>query len=291
MHPHGLHVLGDGWGDDVTRLAAPNGGCVEYRWKIPVDHVPGTFWYHSHVKGKTEEHVAGGAFGMIVVDDDPQDFSDVNVFAWAYDHQYEHILQIVRIGGSTVMGNGGNAIANQAYDTMTLKSGKYHRVRVGIFDKQARTDLLEFAGCSHVYQVASDGVWLSQHVPVLPGGGGVTTHGGSRTDFAVCCDAGESLTIDFAGSTAAVFETGTSSSFSCGSFVPYDFQRPEGMRFTDSSPIDGTFSISMSGAKINGKAWDPVNPITGAPEIRIGQVHEWTLSGTQAHPFHIVSLH
>jgi FtsP/CotA-like multicopper oxidase with cupredoxin domain len=47
IHTHGLHIVGDGDGDDVTRFV--NGGsCLDYTWDIAADHPGGTNWYHPH---------------------------------------------------------------------------------------------------------------------------------------------------------------------------------------------------------------------------------------------------
>ena len=35
---------------------------------VPTDHSPGTYWYHVHLHGLTEEQVMGGMSGLLVVD-------------------------------------------------------------------------------------------------------------------------------------------------------------------------------------------------------------------------------
>lgn len=68
IHTHGLHVSGETPGDDVTRLI--NGGwCGDYVYEVPANHMGGTLWYHAHHHGSTWLQVAGGAFGLLIVDD------------------------------------------------------------------------------------------------------------------------------------------------------------------------------------------------------------------------------
>lgn len=49
IHTHGLHV--DPSADSIFKVAAPNGGVVQYEYNIPQDHAPGIHWYHSHIHG------------------------------------------------------------------------------------------------------------------------------------------------------------------------------------------------------------------------------------------------
>jgi suppressor of ftsI len=76
LHTHGLHISGETISpgvssDDVSVEVPGNGGQWTYKYNIPSDHAGGTHWFHAHVHMYTEAHVTGGAFGMIIVDDDP----------------------------------------------------------------------------------------------------------------------------------------------------------------------------------------------------------------------------
>ena len=44
VHTHGLHVVGSGNGDDITRIVQGGGICMDYIWDIRNDHVGGTYW-------------------------------------------------------------------------------------------------------------------------------------------------------------------------------------------------------------------------------------------------------
>ena len=68
IHTHGLHISGESPGDDVGRsFEGQRGG--DFVWDIPADHMGGTFWYHAHHHGSTLLQVAGGMFGMLIIDD------------------------------------------------------------------------------------------------------------------------------------------------------------------------------------------------------------------------------
>ena len=68
IHTHGLHISGDGNGNDVTRTVA-SGLCMSYSYDIPYDHMGGTYWYHSSKHHNTDAHVKGGAFGMLIIEE------------------------------------------------------------------------------------------------------------------------------------------------------------------------------------------------------------------------------
>ena len=55
-----------------------------------------------------------------------------------------------------------------------------------------------------------------------------------------------------------------------------------------SVPVSNFYDISLSGAKINGQSYSET---IGHGEINFEQVHEWTISGSGAHPFHTHLYH
>jgi suppressor of ftsI len=87
LHFHGLHVTPRTrargrrfvYGDNVL-LTLPNGRS-KYRFRIPRDHDRGTFWYHSHLHGYTDDQVYRGLAGVLLIGDSreylPERFSDV----------------------------------------------------------------------------------------------------------------------------------------------------------------------------------------------------------------------
>ena len=67
LHFHGMHVSPSGDSDNVLRHVMA-GEIAPYQLDLPTDHAPGTYWYHSHQHGISEEQVFGGMSGLIVVE-------------------------------------------------------------------------------------------------------------------------------------------------------------------------------------------------------------------------------
>ena len=115
IHTHGLHIVGDGDSDDVTRKVSGSDAerednddvtsynCLDYTWDIPMDHVGGTYWYHAHYHGSTEQQVEGGAYGMLIVEDNLN--LNPNLPSWTRN---ELLLQAVETFDG-IIGNGGGA--------------------------------------------------------------------------------------------------------------------------------------------------------------------------------------
>ena len=66
LHTHGLHIVGDGDGDCHSKVN--RGNCLDYLG-ILSDHPGGTYWYHAHLHTLAQTQVGGGAFGMLIVED------------------------------------------------------------------------------------------------------------------------------------------------------------------------------------------------------------------------------
>jgi FtsP/CotA-like multicopper oxidase with cupredoxin domain len=66
IHFHGMHVSPAANGDDIFLSVEPDQRFA-YSLKIPANHPPGTFWYHSHAHTLSEEQVFGGLSGLIIV--------------------------------------------------------------------------------------------------------------------------------------------------------------------------------------------------------------------------------
>ena len=71
LHTHGLHVSPLLGSDDVLDVQLAPGERFEYTYRIPVDHVAGTFWYHPHKEGSTAMQAGGGAAGALIIRDPP----------------------------------------------------------------------------------------------------------------------------------------------------------------------------------------------------------------------------
>ncbi|WP_308256763.1 multicopper oxidase domain-containing protein [Geminocystis sp. GBBB08] len=78
LHTHGLHVSPVGNGDNVL-ISVPSGGTWETEIKIPEDHFIGPDWYHPHLHGETNVHVASGLGGYLLINP-PYDLPDLEKF-------------------------------------------------------------------------------------------------------------------------------------------------------------------------------------------------------------------
>jgi FtsP/CotA-like multicopper oxidase with cupredoxin domain len=75
LHFHGLHVTPRNhteggvtyYGDNV--FACLQAGISHIRFRIPDDHDLGTFWYHAHLHGLTDDQVFRGLAGMLLIGD------------------------------------------------------------------------------------------------------------------------------------------------------------------------------------------------------------------------------
>ena len=271
VHTHGLHIVGAGDGDDVTRFVE-GGSCLDYTWDIPADHPPGTNWYHSHLHEETNEQVDGGAFGMLIIEDDPS-----TIYPWAWPDN--EILLLIS-NTDKVRGNGN---LNEVID---IAGDHWYRLRVSAVVPGGRASDLSFDGGNcQVYKVASDGVWHSASFNTFSGSTFELT-GSSRADFAIKCVS--SVNIKWGKKVAATLNVVGSDPngdyLGMAPAKPLSLQGIAGANVAD----ENKFPISMSAAKINGQSWDPD---VGLGTIAWNIVHEWDISGSGAHPFHLHLYH
>jgi suppressor of ftsI len=67
LHYHGMNVSPAGNGDNIFRIANP-GDTLNYEVIVPKNHDAGTFWYHPHTCGNSEQQVSLGMSGGILVE-------------------------------------------------------------------------------------------------------------------------------------------------------------------------------------------------------------------------------
>ncbi len=68
LHFHGLTVSPDAPQDDVLTMLAKPGQMLHYSVRIPRDHPPGLFWYHTHPHGESHRQVLDGMSGAIIIE-------------------------------------------------------------------------------------------------------------------------------------------------------------------------------------------------------------------------------
>ena len=67
LHFHGLAVSPNAPQDDVLDMMAKPGEVLHYEVRIPGDHPPGLFWYHTHPHGESHRQTLDGMSGAIVI--------------------------------------------------------------------------------------------------------------------------------------------------------------------------------------------------------------------------------
>lgn len=285
LHTHGLHISGDGNSDDITRVVEP-GGCLSYTYDIGADHRGGTFWYHAHKHGETKRHVAGGAFGMVIIEDKAGDLpNDSALREFATNTDYELPLIAFALASNSVFGNGQSPTAFDVF------ADTWYRLRVvSVEDAGALMDLT-VSGCV-AHAVAYDGVWRST-VPG-PAGSDFQLTGASRVDLAVKC--ASSGSVSFGGTVIAqlIVMSGGGSGVTSPYFQGSATWQPRpglnaGHYLEDLSGTSGVpYNVKMSGGNINRRSWDPDQSLA---VMQYEDVQEWTIQGSGKHPFHLHVYH
>jgi FtsP/CotA-like multicopper oxidase with cupredoxin domain len=192
LHVHGLHV--DPKQDNVTLLILPEDDDPStlvpelqrfvptinrwwtrtYQYKIPEDHLPGTYWYHAHKHGATSTQVENGMAGsLLMLPNNDQD--NIIPGLWNADPVLTHdrvlvLQEIADFGVRQGLGDGQGklrqrlgatgqstapftTINGQVRPTLKLPPGQLERWRFII------------AGANHT---TSSDIWVGKIVPNLP---------------------------------------------------------------------------------------------------------------------------
>jgi FtsP/CotA-like multicopper oxidase with cupredoxin domain len=305
IHTHGLHVSGKTPADDITRLI--NGGfCGDYVYEVPGDHMGGTLWYHAHHHGSTYLQVAGGAFGLLIINDKFDGIPGDEASKVGVAGMTERLLAIGYLdpnvagaGGDTLVGgtlsptwtvNGlvGGSLCTPAGETLT---GEWQHWRVLLADRDARLKTLSVGPECEAVLLARDGVWRTVAPLDLPTNS-IELTGASRADLAVRCSVDSTISVN--GETVAnvVADSGLDANTDVG---PYDFvgnptdgtwsaNRPEYLRrdLSEETQVENR-SVNMGARTVNGKKFDVNEPTF---TIKATSVQEWNIKGARQHPFH-----
>ncbi len=172
IHWHGLHVPAKADGGPGQIITA--GG--SWHPEFTVMQKAGTFWYHSHMLGKTGEQVYRGLAGMIIIDDDesrqlglPSDYGVDDIPLIVQDRRFNADGSFAYVSsqmdimtgmfGDTILVNGTVA---PVFAPSTSK------VRFRLLNAaNARTFTFAFADGRQFQQVASDGGLLSASLDLV----------------------------------------------------------------------------------------------------------------------------
>ena len=244
-----------------------------------------SFRYHAHLHGSVNEHVSGGAFGMLIVEEQASVTANADVRAWM-DNE---VLLVASVVGSTRLGNGLSNLE------LPLTADEWHRLRVvGVDPRATPNDLVVGSGGCEVRVVAYDGVWRNE-VPHSVDTNRYSLTGASRMDFAVRCSAGSHDVLLGGKNSRSGVATLVATAGDVTSATPFDGgnnawqpARPRYLQDLRSAAVDNTFAISMSASSINGQSWDSATPLDS---FDYDTVQEWTISAAGAHPYHLHVYH
>jgi len=173
LHFHGLHVSGELPSDDVTYVIQP-GDSFDYVTVLPDNHLGGTHWMHPHRHGSTSLQVGGGAFSLIVVEDEegfvPDQVKNAKeVLFLAHQLHPEEMQEASQQSSDGLWSmSGGTAIDideelvtvnGQLNPTITAHAGEWMRFRILWAAWQENTLDLHFDGCE-MKLLAKDGVYI-----------------------------------------------------------------------------------------------------------------------------------
>jgi len=297
LHTHGLHISGESPGDDVTRsFEGQFGG--DFVYDIPNDHMRGTYWYHAHHHGSTFLQVSGGAFGLIIIDDDEsaEDGVPENVQAMAEQHMVFGFLDpgAAGTGGDTLISGtlSPTWTVNGTVNTdVCMPANTWQHWRTLIADRDAREKTITVGANCEVALMARDGVWRTTVPKPLPTNS-VTMTGASRADLAVRCS-GDS-TISIAGQVVAnvfaddTLPTSDAHPFADDGSSTWQSLRPDYLRDLRGETPGNFETVSMGARTINGSKFDANVPTFTLPA---DSVQEWTVKGATQHPFHLHIYH
>ena len=295
IHTHGLHISGETPSDDVTRLI--NGGeCGDYVYEIGSDHMGGTNWYHPHHHGSTWLQVAGGALGMLIVDDAgdgiPEGVADMN----------ERLLAIGFLEPGVVAGNGGDTLISGTFSSGWTVNGKvqgnfctpvneWQHWRVLLADPDAKMKNLVIGPECEAVLMARDGVWRTT-APMPLVNNTISLTGASRADLAVRCSADSTIKVGNTVVANIYADTNLPADLEAGPFsdgargITWQAQRPSYLRDLRGQPVDFTDSIQVGARSLYNQSYDEDVPIFDL----LPGIQEWAVSANN-HPFHLHVYH
>ena len=293
IHTHGLHISGESPGDDVTR-SFEGGFGGDFVYDIPADHMGGTYWYHAHHHGSTMLQVAGGMFGLIIVDDGADEIP-ANVATMT---EREIVLGYLDPG---VAGTGGDTLISGTVTAgwtvngtrgkgMCMPANEWQHWRVLLADRNAMEKTVGVGASCEVKLLARDGVWRTTAPKDLPTND-ISITGASRADFAVRCSGDSEITIN-GTKVADVFTIGTGDSsvhpYAADGVSMWSAKRPTYLRDLRNETGVNTETVNMGARTVNGSKFDPNEPTFALPA---DQVQDWSVKGAARHPFHLHVYH
>jgi FtsP/CotA-like multicopper oxidase with cupredoxin domain len=323
LHTHGLHIRGgrnsDGTSSDDVSIEMETGDGVGrlYQYEIPPDHAGGTHWMHAHVHMWTEAEVTGGAYGVLLVEDDPNGFEipmeilNAETFVLVFAHLNIARMRLARF---SMVDFGSSSYNTSSYLTngftnpiLNIKQGKWTRLRTLHVSPNSAvyTQYPLAAGSCDLVLLAKDGIYLPNGPRIL--GQSVTsnvyyTHA-SRVDLLIRCNGPVDTVIQVPTNYALLGQPATPNvnvfkirivsrdvDSSADTWFPtFTPCLPDYLQDTttlSSNQVQTPFSITPSSTNaINGKSFVDFEQTSSMHNMIVGSVEEFAITG--GHPMHI----
>mmetsp|Transcript_23862 Transcript_23862/g.39440 ORF Transcript_23862/g.39440 Transcript_23862/m.39440 type:complete len:671 (-) Transcript_23862:81-2093(-) len=315
LHFHGLHVAGASHanGDDLYRSVEGSANTMIYGLNMPADqHHGGTHWYHSHISHDHHSHgssstttssweqVKGGAFGMIVVDDNGHDVGtdDPDVLDFLQRKQ-EKIMVLDNSHDMTWRANGLHD--NDGGETYHLVQDEWYRLRILAVNVESHRDqeTIAFDGTvCDVRALAHDGIFRF-HVPKSKAQSEFLLSSSSRLDVAIRCSDHAEITIGRHAKTTVVATIQVDASKPPSSVTPFvsgtdtwksaRLEYTKDLRHLSLESTTNPWTVKIEETNINGINSGRKEPLCNddGNDFAYGTVQEIELKGADTHPFHV----
>lgn len=285
VHFHGLHIAGHGNGDDLYRSIKGENTLI-YDINLPADQqLGGTHWYHSHMLGAAGKQVKGGAFGMIVVDDNGHDVGTND----------ENVLGFLANEKVFVMDNskGGWKVNGLGQEVYHFVKDEWYRMRILAVNLSSHSDqvTVHFGEGCKVHIIAHDGIFRFE-VPSEQRDAFVLTSS-SRLDVAIQCSKSAEIVV-LHGETLATISVDSSKQPShVTPFVSgtenWKSSRLEYTKDLAGMEPDHWWTIHVDETNINGIGSSQNEPFCDddGNDFQYGTLAAFELHGADTHPFHV----
>lgn len=325
LHTHGLHVSpdvdssGNFDADNVFLKVVPfdqevpcwddatyREGRTNYRFELPANHPPGTYWYHAHKHGSTNDQVSAGLAGPLIIND-----PDGRMPRYIADAP-EKIIMFTASGPIII----DRATGTHRGPVIELAPGAVERWRIVNANPSANSflEIMTHSDDIELYQIAFDGLTLPKRLRLAenddrdPWENPAAVAPGNRMDVMVRVknEAPEGSVAAIAtpfdaallpqmedGMVALAADGQTVEINVTGASVEADWDESDTLPGPGLDPISGPVAQHREvtfgpGLVINGMPYDP-EPLWPEEPMMLNTTEEWAVSNVMSrpHPFHI----
>jgi len=324
LHFHGLEVSPQSPQDNVIDMVAMPGETLHYKVKIPADHPPGLFWYHTHPHGESHRQALDGMSGAIVIEgieryipevrnlreqvllvrgESTEKSNEAAALLRRADAQpsscgseSEAIERVFTVNGKVRPGIGINPGERQFWRVVNASADQYLDLQL---DGQ-KLEIVALDGMPLAYHDREHPTKVVEHALVPPAGrleAIVTgpeagTHAKLRT---LCVDTGSAgdpnpamVLADLRAGASAPPITARNNR----KLAPPEYKSLDLSAYESSQPdFTVIFTEDKNGFYINERKYEPgAAPMT---RVRVGTYQHWRIlnSSTELHPMHIHQVH